>query len=83
MEEKTKGFVCLEVPVVLRIIIILLSQILRSLFSCYTMLNPPEINWNLYEQKYAKNLKLWPFKSSLNFLPGGGRNSCICDSCSV
>lgn len=44
MEGKTKGFVCLKVPVVLRIVIILLSQILRSPFGCYTLLNPPEIN---------------------------------------
>lgn len=47
MEGKTKGFVCLEVSVVLRIIMILLSQLLRSLFSCYTILTPPEINQNL------------------------------------
>lgn len=62
MEGKTKGFVCLKVPVVFRIIIILLSQILRSLFSCYTMLTPPEINWHLSEQKHAQNLTIWPFK---------------------
>lgn len=64
MEGKTKGFVCLKVAVVLRIIIILLSQILRSPFSCYTLLNPPEINWNVSGQNHAENLKIWPFKSS-------------------
>jgi len=64
MEGKRKGFVCLEVLAVLRIIVILLSQILRSLFSGYIMLKPPEINWNLSEQNHAKNLKIWPCKSS-------------------
>lgn len=64
MEGKTKGFVCLQVLVLLRIIIILLSQILRSGFSCYTTLDPPEISWNLSEHKHAENLRIWPFQRS-------------------
>lgn len=64
MEGKTKGFVCLKVPVVLRIIMILLSQILRSLLSCYTILMPPDINQNLSDQKHTQNFKIWPFKCS-------------------
>lgn len=64
MEGKTKGFVCLEVSVVLRIIMILLSQLLRSLFSCYTILTPPEINQNLSDQRHTQNLKICPFKCS-------------------